>query len=198
MVEAMQAAASPLARKLKLKPGARAAVIGARPDYLARLDLPPDVGVSNSLDGTFDWIQVFVRTSADLAAIVEPLVAALAPTGIAWISYPKGSSKIQTDLTRELTGGTERIQLEFGRPVGEVPLRIVGGARTIRIERPAGVPIRIGIQGGSSSVGLDGQVLGKKGGQVSIESRGWTTAADRFSLEVVGGSKSIEVIQRPA
>ena len=71
------------------------------PDYLARLDPPPDVGVSDSLDGTFDWIQVFVRTSADLAAIVEPLVAALSPTGIAWISYPKGSSKIQTDLTRD-------------------------------------------------------------------------------------------------
>ncbi len=126
-------------------------------------------------------------------------------TTIPWsIEVVGGVNRIEADLRDvdvrgfELTGGTERIQLEFGRPVGEVPLRIVGGARTIRIERPAGVPIRIGIQGGSSSVGLDGQVLGKKGGQVSIESRGWTTAADRFSLEVVGGSKSIEVIQRPA
>src|SRR4029077_17841649 len=88
-------------RKLKLKSGVRAAVIGAPPDYLARLDAPPDVGVSDSLDGTFDLIQVFVRTSADLASIVDPLVSALSPTGIAWISYPKGSPKIQTDLTRD-------------------------------------------------------------------------------------------------
>jgi hypothetical protein len=101
MIERMDAVTSALARKLKLKPGVRAAVIGPPPDYLARLDAPPDVGVSDSLDGTFDWIQVFVRTSADLAAIVQPLVGALSQTGIAWISYPKGSSKIQTDLTRD-------------------------------------------------------------------------------------------------
>ena len=97
----METATSPLARKLKLKSGARAAVIAAPPDYLARLDPPPEVGISDALGDSFNWIQVFVRTSADLAAIVEPLVKALEPAGIAWISYPKGSSKLQTDLTRD-------------------------------------------------------------------------------------------------
>src|SRR5690242_4293608 len=97
----METVASPLARKLKMKPGVRAAVVSPPADYLVRLDPPPDVAVSDSMVGTYDWIQVFVRTLADLAAIVEPLVAGLAPTGIAWISYPKGSSKIQTDLTRD-------------------------------------------------------------------------------------------------
>ena len=101
MIEAVYTATSPLARKLKLKPGARAAVIGAPPDYLERLAPPPGVGVSDQLTDTYDWIQIFVRTSGDLAAIVEPLVKALEPTGIAWICYPKGSSKIQTDLTRD-------------------------------------------------------------------------------------------------
>ena len=114
-----------------------------------------------------------------------------------------GVSRIEADLRDvnvrgfDLTGGTERIQLEFGHPVGHVPLRIVGGARTIRLERPTGVPIRLEIQGGSATVGLDGQVLGKQGGQVTIESTGWSTSSDRYSLEVVGGSKSIDVVQRP-
>ena len=31
----------------------------------------------------------------------NPLSRPLSPTGIAWISYPKGSSKLQTDLTRD-------------------------------------------------------------------------------------------------
>jgi DNA-binding MarR family transcriptional regulator len=126
-------------------------------------------------------------------------------TTIPWsIDVVGGVSRIEGDLRDvdirgfDLTGGTERIQLEFGRPVGQVPVRIVGGARTIRLERPAGVPIRLGIQGGSATVALDGQVLGKQGGQVTIESTGWSTSADRYSLEVVGGSKSIEVVQRPA
>ena len=98
----MEAAVSPLAKKLKLKPGTRAAVIGAPDGYLAHLGPTPDAVVSETLDGgPFDWIQVFVRTSAELGEIVEPLTAAIAPTGHIWISYPKGSSKMQTDLTRD-------------------------------------------------------------------------------------------------
>lgn len=92
---------SPLAKKLKLGPGLKAAVIGAPAGYLERLDPPADVAIATTLEGPLDWIQVFVLTSADLAAVVRPLTAALAPTGRAWISYPKGSSKMQTDLTRD-------------------------------------------------------------------------------------------------
>ena len=97
----METGVSPLAKKLKLGPGMRAAVVGAPDGYLARLDPPDDVPIATTLAGTFDWIQVFVRTTADLAEIVGPLTTALAPTGRAWISYPKGSSKMQTDLTRD-------------------------------------------------------------------------------------------------
>jgi len=97
----METVASSLAKKLKLKPGARAAVIGAPPGYLDRLGAPSDVEVKSTLDGPLDWVQVFVMTSADLAAIVGPLTRALVPNGQAWISYPKGSSKLQTDLSRD-------------------------------------------------------------------------------------------------
>ena len=92
---------SRLARKLKLKPGLRAAVIGGPPGYLESLDAPAGVTMIETLDGPLDWVQVFVRTSADLAAIVTSLGAALSPTGLVWISYPKGASKLQTDLTRD-------------------------------------------------------------------------------------------------
>ena len=80
----------PLARKLKLKPGARAAVIGAPLDYVARLAPPAGTTVGTSLAGPLDWIQVFVGSSAELAAIVPDLVGGLDPNGMAWISYPKG------------------------------------------------------------------------------------------------------------
>jgi len=92
---------SPLARKLKLKPGLRAAVIGAPAGFLESLDAPAGITMVDTLDGPLDWIQVFVRTSADLAAIAGRLDAALSPTGLVWISYPKGTSKLQTDLTRD-------------------------------------------------------------------------------------------------
>ena len=97
----MDTTAAPLAGTLKLKAGMRAAIIGAPPGYLDRLEPPEGVAISEVLDGRFDWIQVFVRTSAELAGLVKPLTAAIAPDGRIWISYPKGSSKIQTDLTRD-------------------------------------------------------------------------------------------------
>ena len=101
MMPCMEAPLSLLAKKLKLRSGARAAVVGAAPDYLSRLGPPEGTTVVDALDGRLDWIQVFVRTSAELAAVVPAIQAAIAPDGLVWISYPKGSSKQQTDLTRD-------------------------------------------------------------------------------------------------
>ena len=94
-------AVSPLARKLKLRAGARAAVVGAPPGYLDRLEAPEGIAVGNTLAGPLDWVQVFVGSSAELAVIVPDLVAALDPGATVWITYPKGSSGRQTDLTRD-------------------------------------------------------------------------------------------------
>ena len=97
----METAAAALAKKLKLQPGLRAAVIGAPPGYAERLAAVDGLALSTTLGGPFDWIQVFVRTSAELADVVTPVTGAIAPAGRVWICYPKGSSKIQTDLTRD-------------------------------------------------------------------------------------------------
>ena len=97
----MDPGGSPLARKLKLKPGAKAAVVGAPGGYLDRLDPPAGTTIGTALDGPLDWIQVFVASSAELAALVPGITKAVAPDGLVWICYPKGSSKRQTDLTRD-------------------------------------------------------------------------------------------------
>ena len=105
----------------------------------------------------------------------------------------------EIELTRfELTGGSDRIHLELGQPRGEVPVRIVGGAKTLRLERPAGTPVSLTIQGGAGRVVLDGKSLGRKGGETTVESRGWGASADRFRVEVVGGAKTIELVERQA
>jgi hypothetical protein len=95
-------AAKTLAEKMKMKPDLRAAVIGAPQGYLGTLDpLPSGVSLSSTLDGQFDWVQVFVQNKAELDSLVTALVQALKPESLLWISFPKGSSKIQTDLTRD-------------------------------------------------------------------------------------------------
>lgn len=90
---------SSLAKKLKLKPGVRAAVVNAPENYLD--ELKHDSDISQKLTGKFDWIQVFARNKKELASFAPKAVAALKPDSILWLSFPKGSSKIQTDLTRD-------------------------------------------------------------------------------------------------
>jgi hypothetical protein len=93
---------NPLVKKLKLKPGQRAAVVNAPDGYVEGLGpLPEGVEISRQLDGAFDWVQVFVKTQAALEHVLPGVASALKPTGMLWISYPKGTSKIQTDLTRD-------------------------------------------------------------------------------------------------
>jgi hypothetical protein len=93
---------SPLATKMKLKPEHIAAIISAPADYLKELaPLPAGVKVSADLKGKFDWVQVFVKNKAEIDRMAPRAIRALKPESILWISFPKGSSKIQTDLTRD-------------------------------------------------------------------------------------------------
>lgn len=90
---------SPLAKKMKLKAGASAAVINAPENYVDQLR--HDTAMSSTLNGKFDWIQIFVKSKTELEALAPKAAKALKPESILWISFPKGSSKIQTDLTRD-------------------------------------------------------------------------------------------------
>jgi DNA-binding MarR family transcriptional regulator len=114
-----------------------------------------------------------------------------------------GIQRIEADLRTfdvrrvEVTGGMERVQLELGRPGGEVGVRLVGGARTIRIERPRDVPVRVTSKGGAASFVVDETRVGKQAGQTTLESPGWRAGGDGYQIEVVGGAKAIEIVGRP-
>jgi len=89
-----------LSVKMKLKPGSRAAILNAPDGYLKEFS-PEGVSLDQSLSGQYDWIQIFVRSQAELEALIPKVEAALKSVSLLWISFPKGTSKIQTDLTRD-------------------------------------------------------------------------------------------------
>ena len=89
----------PLSKKMKLKPGARAAIVNAPENYLN--ELKHDTEISPKLSGKFDWIQIFAKNKNELDSLVPKAAKALKPESILWLSFPKGASKIQTDLTRD-------------------------------------------------------------------------------------------------
>ena len=91
-----------LAAKLKLRAGHRAALINAPAGYRKDLGtLPPGITVSGALRGSFDWIQIFAKNRNELRRLAPRAVRALGAEGILWVSFPKGTSQVQTDLTRD-------------------------------------------------------------------------------------------------
>ena len=106
---------SALAKKMKLKPGLRAAIIQAPSGYAEALQpLPEKVELAGQLAGQFDWVQLFVKNQAELEEQLPQVVGALKPASLLWITFPKGSSKIQTDLTRDRGwGAVQRADLKW-------------------------------------------------------------------------------------
>jgi hypothetical protein len=106
--------AAPLAKKLQLRPGQRIAVVGAPADAERLLDaLPRDDAAPNLL--------AFVRTAADVAGRADQLArAARDAAGLAWAAYPKRSSGVETDLTRDR--GWDALTGVGLRPVRQVAL----------------------------------------------------------------------------
>jgi hypothetical protein len=126
---------NPLAKKMKLKPGTRAIVIGAPNGYLAKLNpIPEGSHLYQELDGQFDWVQVFARNQAELKAALPNILKALRPQSILWITFPKGSSKIQTDLTRDQ--GWEMVQKADLKWINLVSVDETWSAFSLRQYRP--------------------------------------------------------------
>jgi hypothetical protein len=92
---------TPLARKLGLAPGDRAALLGA-PDGFEIPDLPPGVTLHRRISGRFDVIVSFHVHRADLEHRFPTLLRALEVDGGLWIAWPKRASGVPTDMTEDV------------------------------------------------------------------------------------------------
>jgi hypothetical protein len=93
--------ATSLVRKLKLANARSPVVLGAPSGYRESLEGALGKPVADTVAGQHDWIQLFARDRAALDAGLPAAAAYLDERGLLWLAYPKGSSKIQTDLTRD-------------------------------------------------------------------------------------------------
>lgn len=95
-------AESALAKKMKLKPGHYATILNAPDTYLKELEpLPANVKITQKLENPADWIQIFVKSRKELDVLFPKVLKFFKPDTLLWISFPKGTSRIQTDLTRD-------------------------------------------------------------------------------------------------
>jgi hypothetical protein len=132
----------PLARKLKIKPGMRAVIVNPPDGFMGELgQLPEGVEISHRLQGSFDWVQIFVKDKAEFDALAPKAIQSLKPVSLLWICFPKGSSKIQTDLTRDKGWeGLRKADLKF---ITLVSLNEVWSAFSLRPFKPGEVHGRL-------------------------------------------------------
>lgn len=94
---------TPLFKKLGLKEGFSCVIENAPKHYLdwfETLDLKLKIN-KTSTNKSLDFIHVFCTTQKELQHIKEELIPLLKLDAMLWISWPKGSSKIKTELKRE-------------------------------------------------------------------------------------------------
>jgi hypothetical protein len=117
--------ATPLRSKLQLKYG----------QYLEVLDAPADVQpeLADLSGAERAGVLAFVRTTADVARHAQALAdAASGPDGLAWAAYPKRSSGVETDITRDR--GWDALRAAGLQPVRQVAIDDTWSA--LRFRRP--------------------------------------------------------------
>ena len=83
--------ATPLIKKLGIKPGFNITLIGAPAGYANTLDLPPDVTINSRPGKPLDFAQLFVKSEKELATKFTQSAERLNASGMLWVSWPKKS-----------------------------------------------------------------------------------------------------------
>ena len=92
-----------VARKLGLNPGMRALIISPPPGYLKLLrPLRDGLAVSSKPGAAYPFVQVFATRLSDITKFAKRLTKYAAPNALVWVSYPKQTSKLKGDLSRDV------------------------------------------------------------------------------------------------
>ena len=109
---------TPLTAKLGIKPGVEVHMINAPEDYLDLLaPVPEGVQFVVRLSANTDIVHVFTTRKKDLEKALQTCRTRLKPAAAIWVSWPKKSSRVPTDITED----TIR---EVALPLGFVDIKV--------------------------------------------------------------------------
>jgi hypothetical protein len=110
---------TPLWKKLGYRDETTAYVEGAPTNYRAWLELPSDVGVQwwRRLRPGVELVHLFCGSKSALAKRLPLLRGKIDPAGAVWISWPKKSSGVASDLT-------EDVIRDVALPLGFVDIKV--------------------------------------------------------------------------
>lgn len=109
---------TPLAKKLGIKDDFRVALMGVPDDVRSELrDAFAKCRIVKVTSAPLDFVFLFVKSAAELERQSPVVAKALAPAGVLWISWPKKSSGVATDLT-------ENVVRDHGITAGLVDVKV--------------------------------------------------------------------------
>ena len=98
---------TPLPKKLGIKEGFRVALLHAPAEVTKELHAAlKNCQIVSPARGTLDFVFLFVKSRAELEREVMTAARALAPAGMLWISWPKKSSGVSSDLDENIVRQT--------------------------------------------------------------------------------------------
>lgn len=109
---------TPLPKKLGIKPGFRLLFVDAPSEVLTQLkSSTTGCEVVGSRKAQIDFAIVFTKSRAMLSAEFHRLEKQLSPAGMLWVSWPKKSAGVATDLD-------ENVVREIGLATGLVDVKV--------------------------------------------------------------------------
>lgn len=94
---------TPLAQKLGIKAGTKVVVLGAPAGYRKWLaPLPEGVSFHEKAIGGSTFLHLFVTERRTFEKELKRLRKLLADAGVLWVSWPKKSSGVATDITEDV------------------------------------------------------------------------------------------------
>jgi hypothetical protein len=109
---------TPLAKKLGIKGGSRIFLLNAPGNYLQRVSpLPEGVQIAPQITSHTDVIHIFSTKKEELSQALHTCLEKMRPNGMIWVSWPKKSSKVPTDIT-------ENTIREVALPLGLVDIKV--------------------------------------------------------------------------
>ena len=109
---------TPLSAKLGIKEGSRLFLSGAPKNYLELVaPVPKGARVVKRIDNETDIVHIFSTEKARLTRLLRASLEKIRPDATIWVSWPKKSSKVPTDITED----TIR---EVALPMGLVDIKV--------------------------------------------------------------------------
>jgi len=161
--------------------------------YKARFEgTPPDVKIN---EGTITirnrrrlWLLEWGQQDAEITLNAT----------IPWqIDIKGGAAAVNADLTNlnlvelNVSYGMSSVDLNLPVPSGTVPIRISGGASSVTIQRPSGIPARVRFTGWASAITFDDQPLSGVRNDLRLQSPGYEDAVGRYDIEISGNASMV-------